>query len=180
MRLAVFFFACLFLLWWISAPAQNSATPLVTRQITMILSGVCPLGFSEVAALNGKTVIGTVLANGDVGTTGGSNSITPAGTVSAPTFTGQALATHQHELPMQYSNTDTQIRIIPPGVFGTGTSRAAAVQWTRSNNATVAPVMMSQGVGAGTPAGTNSAPTFTGTSFDNRSAWVKVIFCVKD
>lgn len=40
----------------------------------------------------------------------------------------------------------------------------------------------SQTVSAGTPAGTNGTSAVTGTlnQFDNRSAWVKLIYCVKD
>jgi hypothetical protein len=38
----------------------------------------------------------------------------------------------------------------------------------------------SESVSAGTPSGTNAKPIFTGTQFDNRPAFVKVIFCKKD
>jgi len=254
--------------------AAATATAIPPGLIVLSLTG-CATGWSEVAALNGKTIIGTLVANGDVGTTGGSNTITPTGTISAPVFvgslvtssaasagtpagtvaapiftgivgqatsavtagtpagtiaapifTGSALATHQHELPIQFSTTDTQIRILNSAVFGAGSSRAAAVQWTRSNNATVAPVMLDQPISAGTPAGTisapvftgsplathshaltpagavsaplftgsalaphthtltatgtNSVPTLTGNSFENRSAFTRVIFCSKN
>lgn len=53
----------------------------------MIDSGTCPSGFAEDATLDGKTLFGTLAAHGDVGTTGGSDSITPAGSISA-SFTG--------------------------------------------------------------------------------------------
>lgn len=82
-----------------TCPAVNTwvvARGVAAGQITFILSGSCPIGFSEATELNGLTVIGTTVANGDVGTTGGSNSLTPAGTISAPTFTGSALGTHTH------------------------------------------------------------------------------------
>lgn len=118
---------------------------------------------------------------------GGSASATPAGTVSQPTFTGNALGTHTHtfsgsalanhahELPFQIAST-TSIRQIASGTFGTGTSRAATAQQTTTANTTSAAVALSQAVSAGTPAGTNSAvsagtpagtvsqPTFTGNS----------------
>lgn len=68
------------------------ATPvglgLTSGLLVMILSGTCPIGFTEVSALNGKLLKGTLSANGDVGTTGGSATLTPSGTVSTPTFTG--------------------------------------------------------------------------------------------
>ena len=227
--------------------ASPSTGGLPAGVIVLILTGTCPTGFTEVAALSGKTIIGTVAANGDVGTTGGSDTITPAGSVSAPTFTGNAvssslvsggtpagtiawpagvpthsgttatfsgnaLGTHAHELPWQIPTTTT-IRQIAVATFGTGTSRAAtAVSAAGTANTTSAAVALSQAVSAGTPAGTvnitsqgtiawpagvptftgsglathqhsttatgtNSAPTFTGTQFDNRSAFIKAIFC---
>jgi hypothetical protein len=35
-------------------------------------------------------------------------------------------------------------------------------------------------LGSSASAGTVSQPTFSGTQFDNRSAFVKLVFCVKD
>lgn len=109
-------------------------TYIAPGQITLIISGVCPFGFSEVVALNGKTVIGTLAANHDVGTTGGSDTIMPAGTV-APIA---ATATAGLKTP------------------------TAAVQNVASE------------------AHTHPAPAFSGIPFDNRSAFVKVIFCAKN
>ncbi len=78
--------------------ASSTAVPLASmagwgtgvpaNAVFMVDSGTCPTGFSEVAALSGKTLLGTLAANADVGTTGGSDTITPAGTVSQPTFSG--------------------------------------------------------------------------------------------
>lgn len=224
---------------------------LSSGTIILKLSGTCGTGFTEVSALNGKTLIGTVAANGDVGTTGGADTITPtvnsltaaaqafsgtpgtvpaqvftgssantsavsagtpagtngtaaftpagtngtaaftpAGTngtvtgpaqviswpVGVPTFAGSALATHQHELPMQLvSNILT--RFIASATFGVGASRAAIGQIATTANTTAAAVALSQAVSAGTPAGavawpagvptngtsTIPAETFTGT-----------------
>src|SRR5687767_8250808 len=53
--------------------------------ITISLT-TCPSGFTEVTALNGVTLVGTLAANGDVGDPIGDDTITPAGTVSTPTF----------------------------------------------------------------------------------------------
>ncbi len=112
---------------------------------------------------------------------------TPAGTNSAPTFTGSALGTHthtftgnalgthQHELPIQ-NVSGTVERFTAAATFGTGTSRAAVSQVTTTANTTSAAVALSQAISAGTPAGTNaaitagtpagtvSAPTFTGSA----------------
>lgn len=118
-------------------------------------------------------------ANGNVGSTLGSDTITPSGSVQQATFTGSALATHAHELPWQIPSTTT-IRQIAVGTFGTGTSRAAtAVSAAGTANTTSAAVALSQGVSAGTPAGTISSQSFTGTQFDNRQASIRVICCQK-
>lgn len=212
---------------WASMKGSSSSSSIPSGAILLIDSGTCPTDFTEVTGLSGKTLVGTVAANADVGGTGGSDTITPAGSVSAPvftgtsnqttsavsggtpsgivsqpTFTGSALATHQHELPWQIASTTT-IRQIAVATFGTGTSRAAtAVSAAGTANTTSAAVAKDQPVSAGTPsgtvsqptftgsalgththtltpAGTNSAPSFTGTQFDNRSAFEKVIFCKK-
>lgn len=71
------------------APASAPSTSIPSGLVTMILSGTCPTGWTEATALSGKMFLGTTSAAGDVGGTGGSSSITPAGTVSA-SFTGTA------------------------------------------------------------------------------------------
>lgn len=209
-------------------PAAGGGIP--AGLITVIVAGACPATWTEVSALNGKMLRGTLAANGDVGTAAGSDAITPtgtvsqpivtmnsytpagtnatvsftpsgtiawpaavptfaggagtvaaqsftgssatsgattggtpAGTVTAPVFTGNALATHAHELPFQIAST-TIFRQIAAATFGSGTSRAATATQTHTANTTSAAVALSQAVTAGTPAGTNSAPTFTGSA----------------
>lgn len=141
----------------------------------------CPSGYAEETSLNGKFALGTLTANGNVTTTGGADNITPAGTNSVPTFTGSAMATHSHELPFQHVAGGTGVlRMLAPATFGTGTSRAAEAQSAAPvGNTTSAAVLKDQPLSAGTPAGTVSAPVFTGTQFDNRPAFVRVIFCRK-
>ena len=203
--------------------------------ILIIDSGACPAGTAEVSAMAGRTLIGTLAANLDIGTTGGSDTLTPAGSVTAPSltmnsytpagtlagvtvsahtganvtsvFTGTALAAHSHELPFQKVAGGTGVlRMLAPTIFGTGTSRAAESQSAAPvANTTAAAVLLSQGVSGGTPAGTIAntvtqaaahtvgqgsfsgtpatltgvvaAPTFAGTQADNRSAYMKVLFC---
>jgi hypothetical protein len=96
---------------------------------------------------------------------------TPAGTNSAPTFTGSALATHQHELPFIKANSGTgTLSMLAPTVFGTGTSRAPiSVSAAPTANTTSAAVELSEAKSAGTPAGTVSAPTFTGNALQAHS-----------
>lgn len=189
--------------WITIGGGGGSPQSIPSGLITFVESGSCPTGFSEATALNGVTLVGTITSNADVGTTGGANNITPAGTIGALTFTGSALATHTHtftgnalanhahELPFQLP-TATSIRPTAVATFGTGTSRAATGTITATANTTSAAVALSQSVSAGTPSGSNASitagtpagtintPSFTGTQFDNRSAFRKVIFCKKD
>lgn len=88
--------------------------------------------------------------------------VTPAGTISAPTFTGSALAAHSHALWVATGATDA-----------TGARVNAASNSFAMNNAaaSVAGIPAASGaaggvvdITAGTPAGTVSAPTFTGTA----------------
>lgn len=73
---------------------------LLSGMIMFIDTGSCPAGWTELSGLNGRYLLGTLAANGDVGTTGGSLNLagssattsavsggTPAGTVSTPTVT---------------------------------------------------------------------------------------------
>lgn len=215
--------------------AQVGGASIPSGSILLVDTGTCPASFAEVSGLSGRTLMGTVAANGNVGGTGGADGITPVGTNGAPAltmnsytpagtssgadvsahsganvtslFTGAALGTHAHELPYQIPSTTT-IRQIAVATFGTGTSRAAtAVSAAGTGNTTSAAVALSQAISAGTPAGTIAntitqpiahtvtqptfsgtpatltgsvaAPSFTGTSFDNRSAFTRVIFCKK-
>ncbi len=180
---------------------QIGAAGVAPGQITLILSGTCPAGFSEVSALNGKTLVGTVAANGNVGTTGGADTITPVGTVAAPVFTGTPLAGHTHTLTGLTANVSAGT---PTGTVGsvnaTATPALTSANAAGQNVANFvhthpAPTftgismpthnhgpgtLANSATSAGTPAGSNSAPAFTGTSLDNRSAFVRVIFCSKD
>lgn len=72
---------------------------------------------------------------------------TPAGTVSAPTFTGDALAGHSHTIPVTAGTAGDAVT----NNGGTLESTGGEDLTTSSNS-------------AGTPAGTNSVPIFTGAA----------------
>lgn len=218
----------------------------------LIDSGTCPTGYTENTALSGKTLIGTTAANKDVGTTGGSDTITPAGTVAAPTFTGSSANTNAvsagtpagtNSAPTFTGNAWSAPAIAWPAGVPTfaGTPFTAVINHTHAvtsvgsaatgsttnltgasdtSSTTATAANPAGGVASITPAGTvawpagvptigaytpggsvsaptftgsalgthqhtltatgtNSAPAFTGTQFDNRSAWAKVIVCTK-
>lgn len=151
--------------------SSSGSDPVPTGAILLMATGTCPASYVEETSLDGKMPIGTLVANGDLGATGGADSLTPAGSINAQTFTGtlaslthsganvtsaftgSALATHQHELPFQLIS-GTSFRTISSATFGTGTSRAAVGGGTLTANTTSAAVAKDQAVSAGTPAGT--------------------------
>lgn len=84
------------------------------------------------------------------------------GTVAAPTFTGDALASHNHNLVIkggQAGSTTNDVAIYAGPILGKEQATDATV--LGANSATAGGVV---GASAGTPTGTNSAPAFTGTA----------------
>lgn len=136
-------------------------------------------GYSIPASSLGWSEITGVLNLGESGSTKGyhpvwdtankklmlfrSAGVTPAGTVAAPTFTGDALAAHRHTLHLNQADV----------VDGATTRVNAATNLIGANSGAdieIAGVADASGHGGiidvtgGTPTGTNSAPAFTGTA----------------
>lgn len=131
-----------------------------TDGIILIKSGTCPTGFEEDADLNGKTIIGTTAAAGDVGTTGGSDTITD-------------VIDHTHT-----------VDITDPGhvhVENTNSSASGGLRGstpdTSTNNST-ASGYSTEPATTGITAATQN-PSGGVASIDNRSAFIKVIACRK-
>lgn len=210
--------------WVPLAPAS------VPGSIILITSGTCPPGTIEATELNGVMLRGTLAANGNVGTTGGSDTITPtvasltaaaqtftgsAGTVPAQTFTGSSATTSAvsagtpagtNNAPALTMNSYTPAGTIASssqtkfttnssgtlanttaartfvGTAATLTGSVAAPTFTGSALATHTHTLTATGTNGTvsfTPAGTNASSAVTGTlnSFDNRPAYLNVIFC---
>lgn len=68
---------------------SETAGGVAAGLITFVITGTCPSGWTEVAALNGKAIYGTVAANADVGGAVGSDTITP--TVNSLTAAAQTV-----------------------------------------------------------------------------------------
>jgi hypothetical protein len=132
-----------------------------TGFVGMVLSGTCPSGFAEVSALNGVLVRGTVAANGNVGTTGGSDSYTPQGSVAAPIFTGASATTSAVS-----AGTPAGSNSVPTytGALGTLAVTAHTVVATKQGAAAGNVVTTATHAFTGVPGGTVSAPTFTGSA----------------
>jgi hypothetical protein len=176
--------------------------------IILVVSGTCPANFTEVSALNGKMLRGTVAANGDVGTTGGNATITPTGIVSTPTFTGtsnQTTSATSGGTPAGTNGTTTTgatsggtpvgtISALTTGADSSttgGVAKAIAQTPTFTGSALsththTVPAEVFTGSALAThthtltPAGTVSQPTFTGNAVDPSPSYVKVIFCSKN
>lgn len=121
-------------------------TPSVpTGSIIMITSGTCPANYSEVTALDGVTVIGTLSSHMDVGGTGGNNNLTPSGTNSTPLFTGTG-----------GQSTSSNTAGTPAGTVGAITmSGSTAAEASHTHSVTAAGT---NGTGTVTPLGTIAWP----------------------
>jgi hypothetical protein len=112
-------------------------------------------------------------------------------TIPAETFTGSALGTHTHTLTATGTNASSAVSG-SSGATSAGTP-AGTVAWPAGVPTNSAPDFTGSALGththtltpagtinaqnfAGTP-GTVPAEAFSGTQFDNRSAFVKVIYC---
>ena len=178
--------------------------------ISMQISGTCQPGWTEVMALNGQFLQGTVAANGDVGTTGGNATITPAGTVTAPVFTGTpgtvpaetftgtsnqatsgtSAGTPQGTNAATATSGNCAATNIAAGTGSTTACKATAPNLTVPAETFTGTVLATHqhtltpggtnSTAPFTPAGTNAAPSFTGTAVDPRPQFTKVIFCSKN
>lgn len=88
---------------------------------------------------------------------------TPSGTVSQPTFTGNALGTHQHETP--FAITASGFGWIVPPPYGYGENQTDTQYALKTGDESTSYAMpMTKAYSAGTPTGTVSQPTFTGSA----------------
>lgn len=89
--------------------------------------------------------------------------ITPAGTVAAPTFTGSALSGHAHKsFTAKGSDAAADKTAFVSTADGAGTAQAGVFVANAGSGSDID--FNSSSVSAGTPAGTNSAPAFTGSA----------------
>lgn len=153
---------------------------LPSGAIILIISGTCPSGYAEETNLNGRTLIGTLAANADVGTTGGADTVTPSAHTGAAvgdhvshTHTYTDVIAHTHVITSQTATT------------GSATSYEHGALDTSSAEAEATEVTGSTGVATGTTAGPSAALTHSVTqpathaAIDNRSAFVRLIACKK-
>ena len=158
-----------------SLSVSSSAGGVPTGGIIFIDAGTCPTGFTQDTAFNGAYILGTVAANADVGLTGGSNSVTPTGSVSAPTLTmnsytpagtNAAPALTMNSYTPAGTNAAPALAMnsyAPAGTVSAPTFAGAAQTFTTKGTSTGSAANFT-GPNPYTPAGTVSAPSFTGTA----------------
>lgn len=132
-----------------------------TNGIILTLQSACPTGFAEVAALSGAMPLGTVAANTDVGDTGGSDSIT-------------TVLNHTHTVNVNDPGHTHGLQRYPTT---TGGSSGYTADTSMSGTPTAVTLPMASATTGITA--TTSNPAGGVASIDNRSAFVKVIFCAK-
>jgi len=174
---------------------QTNFANVPSGVIVLISSGACPSGFTEVTALNGKMLRGTLAANGDVGGTGGNATITPTGTNSTVSFTPAGTNGTVSFTPV---GTNAAISAgTPAGTISAlttgadssttgGVAKAIAQTPTFTGSALGTHNHTFTGTSGTVPAetftgssGTVPAETFTGNAIDPSPSYVKVIFCSK-
>ncbi len=118
--------------------------------ITLITSGSCLAGWTEINSLNGRMLRGTLAANGNVGVIGGADN-----------------HSHTYTDVVQHNHSFSDLRGL-----GTGTMNTTYAGLSPGTDATSTPIALvsdNSGVGMGT--------TLTA---DNRPAYTNVIFCQKN
>ncbi|HXB11452.1 MAG TPA: hypothetical protein VNZ45_05665 [Bacteroidia bacterium] len=167
---------------WVTGQGYITAVP--SGLITLKVSGTCPIGWTEVSALNGKMLRGTIAANGDVGTTGGNTTITPVGTINVQTFTGTSNITTSATSAGTPAGTNAVTATsgnCAATNIAAGTGSTTACKATAPNLTVPAETFTGSALATHThtltPAGTISQATFTGNSIDPSPSYTKVIFC---
>jgi hypothetical protein len=169
-----------------------------------VASGTCPATYTEVSALNGKMLRGTVAANGDVGQSAGSDSITPTTntlTAAAQIFTGNSITSSAVTggTPSGTIAIGTFVNVatattgncaatnVAIGTGATNACKATAPNLTvpaegHSGTLSFTGSALATHTHTTTATGTNGTSSVTGTlnSFDNRPAYTNVIFCSKN
>ncbi len=120
-------------------------------------------GFGVDTSTNTSSATGYSTAN----PTGGSATCTPAGTNGTAAVTGTMNSS-------AVTGTLNSTTLTP-----LGSNASSAVSGTSDATSGGTPAGTLDSVSGGTPSGSVSAPTFTGASAENRSSFVKVIFCSK-
>jgi hypothetical protein len=154
---------------WTLHSVSGNAFPSGLVVMTLSASG-CPSGFTQLNSLNGQMIYGTEQANGDVDTTGGSASITPAGSNSAPALSMNSYTpAGSNSAPTFIGTQDTTSAVsagTPAGTNSTASFTPAGTNGTASFSAT--------GVDIGTTTTSHTISVFNGTTIASGSNTLSV------
>ncbi len=128
----------------------------------VVTTGTCPAGYTEVAGLNGKFLLGTLAANKDIGGTGGSDTITD-------------VLNHTHGVNITDPGHVHTTQRYPTA---TGTSSGFTIDTSMSGTIADNTLLVKTKVTGVTAASVNPAGGVA--SIENRPAFIKVIFCTRD
>jgi hypothetical protein len=150
-----------------------AALGVVPSGIIAFMAGSCPTGWSEYTAARGRYVVGLPSGGTQEGTAGTALSNQENRTVGqhTHTFSGSALATHNHTQDAHLHTQSTWSNAGVGSVFARGVSGNQADQSTASTTAT------NQAITAGTPAGTNAN---TGSVASTNAPYIQLTCCEKD
>jgi|SRR5437660_3863857 len=171
--------------------ATTTSSSIPAGLITLINSGTCPTGWTEVSGLNGKFLRGTIAANSNVGQSSGSDAIVP--TINTLTAAAQTIA-WPVAVPINgaiATGTFANVATATTGNYAAtnvliGTGAANACKATAPNLVVPAEShsgsLVSPTITWPASVPTNSSSSVTGTlnGFDNRPAYTNVIFCSKN
>jgi len=158
----------------------GSAGGVLESGLIVLSLTTCPSGYAEESSLNGKFALGTLDANADVTTTGGSDSITSVLNHTHPvTDPGHNHAQNSHN----HTQDAHQHGMAEGTTDGSGTfmdrSNAAAATTAVTDAATATNQAATATNQANTTGVTTTNPAGGVASIDNRPAFVRVIFCRK-
>ena len=151
-------YACVSGMW--TALPSPGAVP--AGMLTPIKSGACPSGWSEDDTFTGLVMLATTTAAGDVGTTGGSTSFTPAGSVSTPSFSGNAGTVPAQTFTGASDTTSSVSGGTPAGTNSSGAFSEGAISWPVG-----VPTNASGAFSEGAISWPAGVPTFAGTPFSS-------------
>lgn len=164
---------------WLALPVTPPGS------IVMLTSGTCNAGWVEATELDGVTLVGTLASHSNVGTTGGADNVTPTGTNSALTFTGNSITSSAVSAgtPAGTNSATATSGNCAATNLAIGTGATTACKATAPNLTVPAETFSGSALATHThtttATGTINTPSFSGVQFDNRSSFTRVIFCKK-
>lgn len=112
------------------ATAGFMPPPAAAAHFLFLADGTCPAGFTEDTTYDGKMIRITRASHANVAGTGGSDSVTPTGSNSAPAFTGSSGTVPAETFTGSSATSSSTSAGTPAGTNGTGTvTPSGTVAW---------------------------------------------------